>query len=499
MRRLFAILLLLCLPVECWAAYTEFYCNADTGSNVNSGSTESATPVLQLTGGDWNSGTGVYTKTGAVTGVSTGMFASVMVDGASVAALVGRVTGVTANTVTISTAAKSGSLANQTGTATITVGGCWKGPNGSVAFPFAFLTGAPTDASSNPVRANFKNNATYSITSAMSHTAASGLIAFQGYTTTAGDGGQAIIDGGTSGSSYVLLTASGGSDAIAGQILKDLIFQNNGATGNADGIALTNSNYAKHFLIRVVVNSVRGDGIAILGQKALLDECEVYAANQSNTSGDAAFKITSDASLSYCIAHDNAGGNTSGFLCNTQLFSMSLANCISDHNGGIGIRISGGANAVRIDSCDSYDNGSDGLQIFSASFGTSVSIVSSNFVKNGGWGINNQANAASAIRIQSCGFGSGTQVNVSGKVNGVAGDGSLNEVTYASNTTPWIDPASGDFRINDTAAKGTGRGAFTQTQSGYTGTVAFPDIGASQHQDSGGSSGSPPFSVGIGN
>lgn len=49
-----------------------------------------------------------------------------------------------------------------------------------------------------------------------------------------------------------------------------------------------------------------------------------------------------------------------------------------------------------------------------------------------------------------------------------------------TNATPWIDPANGDFRINLAAAKGTGRGNFTETQASYTGTVAYPDIGAGQ-------------------
>ena len=33
----------------------------------------------------------------------------------------------------------------------------------------------------------------------------------------------------------------------------------------------------------------------------------------------------------------------------------------------------------------------------------------------------------------------------------------------------------------------TGRGTYTQTQTGYTGTVSYPDVGAVQHLDAGSS------------
>ena len=197
-------------------AYTEFYCNASTGSNTYAGSTEGS-PVLSLTGGDWVSSTGVYTKTGAITGVSTGMFAAVMVDGGSVAALVGRVTAVDANTVTISTTAKSGSLANQTGTATINVGGVWKGPNGGDDFPVDTLTGSATNSSGDLVRINFKNNAAYSITSAIVQAGALDLT-YQGYASTAGDGGKAQFD---SSSAVTIWTHSGSS---YGCVYADIIF-----------------------------------------------------------------------------------------------------------------------------------------------------------------------------------------------------------------------------------------------------------------------------------
>lgn len=73
-----------------------------------------------------------------------------------------------------------------------------------------------------------------------------------------------------------------------------------------------------------------------------------------------------------------------------------------------------------------------------------------------------------------------------------AGDSGMIEygaVNYASDVTPWTDPANGDFRISLSAAKNAGRGSFIETSSSYAGTIGYPDIGAVQHQDSGGSGG----------
>jgi hypothetical protein len=54
---------------------------------------------------------------------------------------------------------------------------------------------------------------------------------------------------------------------------------------------------------------------------------------------------------------------------------------------------------------------------------------------------------------------------------------------------PFSAASTGDFRVTLAAAKGAGRGAFTETQASYTGTLGYPDVGAAQHQDTGGTGG----------
>jgi len=86
--------------------------------------------------------------------------------------------------------------------------------------------------------------------------------------------------------------------------------------------------------------------------------------------------------------------------------------------------------------------------------------------------------------IMNCGFGVGTQVNVSGDIftTRIGAIQVVSSVSYPTGLTPWVDPANGDFRINLPQARAVGRGTFTQTQASYAGTVAYPDIGAGQHR-----------------
>lgn len=453
-------------------AFFEHYTNSATGDNTAGGSSEGA-PVFSLTNGDWNATTGVFVATGQdLSAVVAGMSASVYIDGASVGVFVGRITAVddTADTITVSTTAKSGTAPTTSATArTIKVGGAWKGPNAAESFPFGFVQNTLTDASSNTPRINKKNNATYSITAAMTHSNA-GPTQFQGYTTTVGDGGRATIDGGTSGASYTLLTTTGGTQALV-----DLIFQNNGATGSATGVLLNGS---EEFALRLVVHDVRGIGLSATSFVTVV-ECETYACNQSNTSDGAGFVSTGDSTAFIrCIAHDNAGSNTLGFRTTS---AIRLQNCVADTNGKDGAETRNNSSFSAI-GCDFYNNGSDGIELGNASSAAHVYIENCNFVKNGGWGINGAGSAARIGAVVNCGFGSGTQANTSGTTTGLKSMVESGSVTYPADVTPWVDPAAGDFRISLPQAKGAGRGAFTQTAAGYAGAVGYPDIGAVQSQ-----------------
>jgi hypothetical protein len=459
-------------------AYTEFYVQS-TSSNLNAGSTTG--DAATYTGIGDSDGTSVFTPSDGSTPANTvnaGDFASVYVTiGATVAVFVGRVTAVGAGvngTITVSTTAKSGTFpAASAGAHTITckVGGAWKGPNGTSGFPFGFITATLTNAAGDVPRVNGKG--TSNITAAMTH-ALAGPVVFQGMTAVPGDGGKWTIDGGTSGASYTLLTVSSNGNIEPW----DIIFQNNGATGTADGVV---SSSVSNLWSRCTFANLRGSGLVTSTNNQLVQECEAYGCNQSNTAGKYGFAATGVTYFRRCISHDNAGSNSGGFLVQV---AGGLDFCIADSNGGVGINLNPGGFLAWANGCDLYNNGGNGITIGPSATAV-VFVQNCNLVKNGGYGIQGSGSTRHGV-VRSCDFGSGTQANTSGQTNALGGVQESGSVTYAADVTPWTDPANGDFRINLAAAKGAGRGSFTQTQVGYAGMVAYPDVGAGQHRDTGG-------------
>lgn len=475
LRFILPLLIALLWPAFALGAFTEFYCNYSTGSNMNGGSDTNTSPSYSATNGGWNSGTGVFTPTSgnpSASGVSVGQFAHVFADGSTTPTFIGRVTSVNSTTVTVSTTVKVGTAPGTSGTGiSINVGGVWKGPNGTNNFPFGLVTGALVNSSSDPTFVNFKNNATYFVTAAIAHNVGTGTVHyFSGYTSTVRDGGRAVIDGGTSGASYALLTVSNN----AGRFL-DFEFQNNGATGNADGVTASTANIQFE---RCKFANFRGQGL-VLGIRGMAFECEITGCNQSNTANAGALRFAAGADGARavrCYIHDNTGSNTAGiYSASSNVFIID--NCIVDTNGGIGISLAYTV-SVQITGTEVYNNTSTGIYLSSAS---GMRIENCNVVKNGGYGI--EGNNTSSGHVFNMGYSAGTQANTSGKKNGMNWLIETGAVDYANDVTPWNDPANGDFTITLAAAKGAGRGPFA---TGLTSTVGYPDIGAAQHQDSGG-------------
>jgi hypothetical protein len=460
-------------------AYTEFYTDASTGSNINAGDL-TANGVVTSTNGGWSTVTNIFTAASGTpfSGVSVGDFASVYTDGATVTGYIGRVTAVGGSgaTLTISSTAKSGSAPTTAGTGiSCTTGGAWKGPNGASIFPFAFITNAMTNSTGNEPCVNMKSGTEYVITASIAHSFA-GNVSFYGYTTTVRDGGRAIINGSTSTTYYNVLNITGVDNHLFNFEIK-----NNGNSGTqATGVILSGAGiYAKG----LVVHDVRGTGINLSGG-AFIDSCETYSCNQSNTANLAGIVVNSSSLAQNCISHDNSGSNNNGFATGSGSNTRSdFHNCIADSNGLHGFFIVG-RDATFVSNCDSYNNGADGIRVAANAVPQNVIIANTNLVKHpSGWGIN--VTDASGVLITNCGFGTGTQANASGNISAGVSTQSTGSVTYASDVTPWVDPANGDFRINLAAAKNAGAGVFTETAASYAGTIGYPDIGAAQHQDSG--------------
>jgi hypothetical protein len=460
-------------------AFTEFYCQSG-GSNLNAGSTTNNAAAYTSTNGNWSTTTHIFIPTDGSTPASTvnvGDFASIYVDGATLAVYIVRVTAVAAGVnggITTSATAFAGTAPTTSATArTIKVGGAWLGPNAAIGFPVN-LSNLKTlqNAAGNLCRINFKNNQTYTISALIN--GASNQFIMQGYGSSPGDGGKATIDGSTN--AIQLLNMTGQATLVA-----DLIFVSTATTGAVTLCGDTNST----LWFRCIFHGSRGNGLQLGNTVSAAIECEAYDNNKSNTAGNGGFALQlSGASCYRCISHDNTGSNTAGFVLTAG--AGILDHCIADTNGGKGINIPGGANPSRvvISACDIYNNGSDGIAIATSTATMAFFIENTNLIKNAGAGIN----VTSALgtyygHIFNVGYGSGTQAN--GSADAIGGLEQSGSVTYASGVTPWTDPANGDFRISLGAAISTGRGAFLQTQAGYAGTVGYPDIGAAAAQDLG--------------
>lgn len=462
------LLLFVLFGQSAFGAFTEFYAQT-TGSNLNAGSDVNDAAELTSSNGNWDSTTGVFICLGTpnLSGVTVGEWASIYTDGASVGVFVGRITAVVdaTDTITVSLTAKSGTPPSTSATArTIKVGGAWKGPNAAENFPFGFVQSTMSNAAADVPRVNFKVG-TYTVTAAVAH-ANAGPLRFQGYTSSPGDLGRATLTDSTTAASYVLFTLS-----VANVDIADFIFASAFSSGTSDGVSITG---AECTFSRCVAHDFRAGGFNST-VATFFNECEAYLCGKANGAGVSGFTTTGF--LINCVSHDNAGSNVIGF----NIPAATAINCIADTNGKDGFRSSSSIGGTLIN-CDAYNNGGAGVDFTSTSAMT-FTIQNCNLVKNGTWGINSSGSLV--LRngsIVNCGFGSGTQANTSGTVvTGLTGISEMGSVNYASDVTPWVDPANGDFRINLAAAKGTGRGTFTETQASYTGTIGYPDIGAAQH------------------
>lgn len=471
-------------------ATTEFCCRSG-GSNLNAGTRTGNSTVpgtaadFTYASGNWVASTGVFTVASgnpSSDGVEVGDWASVYENGSTQTSFVGIVTARDTTTITVSLTVRHGTAAptDGTGNRTLKIGGAWQGPNGSESFPFSLSGGAQfiqraTNPSSFALRINFKNDADYNITATIIFNLTTiGGPNIEGFTTVYGDQGVATIDGGTTGASYNLLTFTGGR----WMTLAGFHFKNNGATGNADGVVGSVGNLFE----RITVSDVRGSGLSTI---SMVDRCNFYNCNQSNTLGKGGVDVASpNVHLNACVFSHNTGSNNAGV--SLQNFpAISYINCVFAENT-FGIRANSNYMTGLISGCAFYKN-TYGIYSINAGFGPLIvensvfcySTTNDIFVHNSG----------DLVRVRNCAFGSGTMAAGSGTYGSGVESQESNNITLDANITPWIDPANGDFRINLTSVKGTGYGAYTMRKGGYSGTVAYPDIGAAQSNAGAGAGG----------
>lgn len=478
---LFILLLLMAGSVSAATTFTDFYVQT-TGNNLNAGSTTDNTAPHTYTGGTFVRATGVFTPASenpVTDGVTVGQWASIYTTaGATVATCIGLITNVSTTTITISQAAIGGAVANvseSAAAATCKVGGAWAGPNTnanpSVSFPFGFAVGTMSNAPNVAPRINWKAGL-YSVTNAITHSL-NGPIRFEGYTSSPGDGGQATLDGTWAGTLFTLLTLSGVDYDVV-----NFIFQNNGASGS--GSHLVSLSGSEAVVKNCVFQHSRAFGLTIGSGPALVIDCVATDCGNDNTPATGGFRLIGTAALN-CISYSNTAAKAVGFMGGTG-YSVFM-NCIAYGNGTNGFEATSAAQSILVN-CDSYENKGHGIDLTAVS-AASVEIINCNLLHNGGWGITSSGSSLRSGTILNCGFGAGTQANASGTI--AANTGGINvvgTVTYANDTTPWVNAAGRDFTLTaGSAAAFKGYGTFPFN------TLSYPSIGASYPTNSGGSGG----------
>jgi hypothetical protein len=469
MKRLF-LLLFLMLAGSVTAqttAYTEFYCNS-TGTNINAGSTTNAAATYSGDAGNWTNATSTFYLSGAdLSGVTVGMWASVWTNATAPtnAVYIGRIIAVSDvdDTIQLSTTAVSGTLpGTNVGATSIRVGGAWRGAYGTVAFPFAFITGAMTNVSYNTPRINFQSGYSNSITAAIVD-AIVGPRIFSGYTSTPGDGGMGILDGGNG--DLAILRFNGNRNQVHNFIIQNTL---NNQFNHGLYIAGESS-----LAFRCIIRNTGGCAVYVSGNYSMCIECEGYKNNRASNANYGAFYNTYGYGFIRCYAHEGGSGGFSGL----SSFEMRADNCLAVSNYLNGFAASG-YSIIR--NCDSISNRLNGIYFTGADSGSV--IENCNLIGNRSYGIAFATNVVRPALLLNNWFGSGTKQNVLGNFS--PNIGVTNSVytsgnnSYSADLDPYVNSSGLNFSLTNTAASyGQGRGSFLDIEKNG-GIVGYPSVGA---------------------
>lgn len=466
--------------VDFGTAFTEFYCNASTGNNMNGGSDEGS-PSYTSTNGNWN-GTATFTPGDSSTPFETvtpGQFAHVFIDGSTTPVYVARVlsvgTGVN-GVITLSTTAKAGTAPTSSATArSIRVGGAFKGPSAAVAWPMATSFTAAVNAAANPVRMNFKNNAAYSFSTTINTAIA---VLGQGYADTPGDGGKAELTAGGTG-----IQMFNGSFAAV-----DLIFHNTGVVSGANELMFSTGFC---FFLRCVFHDSRGRSVTISSAgnyPSMFIECEFYRWNLANgTSGNGVQCSDDFVMFLNCYFHDSVGVGLEMAAVQVSALNsrVEFIGCIFDTITGDAISINPSATGyVTLINNTFYNISGSVLRHLTTTAFQGVFMFNNLIAKVERYIFETSSTGRFNLDyLYNNAIGSGTYGVKLGRINttGNAPFQEYNTITLPPDVNPFNDPATGDFRLATSLLGSAGRENFTQTGSGKTGSVGFPDIGAVQN------------------
>lgn len=440
-----------------------------TGATTNGGGFD---PVSGTPGTDYSQQNAAQiTYTDMVIGVGTSTFTSVL--NPCTADIVGNVINVTSGTgftvqrvQVLSVAAGVATVDKSMGTTGST------GGNGKLGGALSTLAAIAVIAPGNKVWV--KASATYSITAAQAVFTTNGSsllwITYEGYTTTRGDGGQVTVQR-SSGSTISLLSGSGSFHSL-------INFIADGASGTAiTGINPTGGTSV--YLQNCKALNCTTAGFTITTARAQMINCLA-----TGCSGTASFNIT--ALAPYVLGCRATGGTCPGFIFNMNNTNGGFCSrCISDNNTGgssQGFKVNNGM-TMQFTQCAAYANGSDGILFDTTTASTCVdggSIIGCILVGNTGFGINaNAANVPFLAADYNFFYNNtgGARNNLPAGTHDVTGSGD-----------PFANGASNDFTLNNTTGAGAACRAASWPGALQSGGQGYLDMGALQHQDSGGGS-----------
>lgn len=465
------------------ASINEFYVRT-TGSNLNSGDTNTNASDFTYVGGTYVQATGVFTCPGTsnpvADGVTVGRYMSIYAAGSTSTGFVGRVTAVTAGapgTITVSVAAQTMAGTNPSnGTYTAKIGGAFAGPSGGGRMPFTLAMGPLRSSSSSRVRVNVTG--TYNVAAAASAWNLNLGMIIEGYSTTPGDGGFFIIQDNVAGASFTLLSTQATTGTIRNMWLKG----NTASTGGANGLVFGTQ---MGTLVNVRVSDVRGDGIQITSGAtgAVTIGCEVYGCNRSNTLNFCGVSISEESThIRLHVHHCSSGVNAHGVIISANAGeNVTLIDPLIHDNTGNGIKQTQLDHSCHVSGGVIARNGLNGADFSLVTVNSNVSnTIFERTIFYGNTGTGLLGRAADFVTAYRCAFGANGTAMTS-----VTDD--FNTITLTAD--PFTNAANGDFRLNNTAGGGALLRAITESHlfdlAAYPTGVAtsYADIGPLQHQE----------------
>jgi hypothetical protein len=202
------------------------------------------------------------------------------------------------------------------------------------------------------------------------------------------------------------------------------------------------------------------------------------------TSNGTGFNMTVAGSVSRCVVTANT---TTGIVVQAAVCIVDTV--IAANTGATvdGISASGGAGGHVIN-CTITGNGRDGVRHSNPEYG--YHVVDCIITSNGGYGVNSSSITSTGLALRNNAYYN----NTSGVFNNTP---LINQSPITLTGDPFTNAAGGDYSLNNTAGAGAAcraaglLGAFSNGT-----TTGYRDLGAVQHQDSGGGGGGLALPVG---